>query len=347
MSYKQTYQWVVDKNNENLRNAKGIKEAALLINQNEIIAFPTETVYGLGGNAKNDEAIKKIFAAKGRPSDNPLIVHVATMEQAAQLVINQPEYGTKLMEVFWPGPLTLVFNGGKDVSPYVTAGLETIALRIPDHPVALALLEEANLPVAAPSANTSGKPSPTVAKHVKDDLYGCISGIIDGGDTGVGVESTVVDCTGDYPMILRPGGITKEQLEAVVGRVDVDEALSQQNVAPKSPGMKYTHYAPNADFILVENKEVIGELIHSKQQQGFRVGVLTTEEQKDKYKADVVICCGYRTDLATVAKRLYDSLRTFNEKEVDIIYSETFPKVGVGVAIMNRLEKAAGGIIIR
>ncbi|UOE93956.1 L-threonylcarbamoyladenylate synthase [Alkalihalobacillus sp. LMS39] len=347
MSYKQTYQWVVDKNNENLRKTKEIKDAALLINQNEIIAFPTETVYGLGGNAKNDEAIKKIFAAKGRPSDNPLIVHVATIEQATQLVTNEPAYAKTLMKTFWPGPLTLVFTGGKDVSPYVTAGLGTIAIRIPDHPVALALLEEANLPVAAPSANQSGKPSPTAAKHVQTDLLGRISGIIDGGDTGVGVESTVVDCTGVYPMILRPGGVTKEQLEAVVGRVDVDESLSQHDVAPKSPGMKYTHYAPNADFILVENEDMIHELIQSQQQEGLRVGVLTTEEQKDKYKADVVIACGYRADVTTVAKQLYDSLRAFNEKNVDIIFSETFPKVGVGVAIMNRLEKAAGGIIIR
>ncbi|HAQ07100.1 MAG TPA: threonylcarbamoyl-AMP synthase, partial [Bacillus bacterium] len=229
------------------------------------------------------------------------------------------------------------------LSEKATAGLSTVAVRMPDHPVALALIEASGLPLAAPSANLSGKPSPTTAEHVADDLTGRIAGIVDGGATGVGLESTVVDCTGDIPAILRPGGVTKEQLENVVGEVAVDPALKDKEQAPKSPGMKYRHYAPNAPFYLVKgSKEKIQQLVNEKRKQGLKVGVMTTVENKEFYDAAVVIACGERTRLETVAEALYDTLRAFNRENLDIIYGEIFPEHGVGQAIMNRLSKASG-----
>jgi L-threonylcarbamoyladenylate synthase len=337
-----THYWTVDTNSP--ESYPQLNEASLWIKKNEVIAFPTETVYGLGGNALSDEAIGKIFEAKGRPSDNPLIVHIAKREQLHGVVSEIPESAEKLMNHFWPGPLTIIMPKGKVVSEKVTAGLHTVAVRMPDHPVALALLRYADLPVAAPSANLSGKPSPTTAKHVYDDLDGRITGIVDGGSTGVGVESTVVDCTTAVVTILRPGGVTKEELEAVVGDVAVDPALLSSGQAPKSPGMKYTHYAPKAPLILVQgSQETLQKLVTRDRKLGKKIGVLTTEENQHLYDADVVLSCGTRANLSTVANRLYDVLRAFNYSHVDKIYSEVFPKEGVGVAVMNRLEKAAGG----
>lgn len=343
MSNKQTVYWTVDKNKDNLHKCSEIKEAALWIKQGEVIAFPTETVYGLGGNAMMDDAIEKIFTAKGRPSDNPLIVHVASKEQVRALVMEIPALAEKLMDAFWPGPLTIVLPSNNSVSQRVTANLPTVAVRIPDHPVALVLLEEANVPVAAPSANVSGKPSPTTAQHVKHDLNGKIKGIVDGGKTGVGVESTVIDCTEAIPVILRPGGITKEQLEHVAGPVKVDPALEQEGNTPRSPGVKYTHYAPNAEMYLVaEYPKRLQRFVDTYRQEGKRVGVLTTEEAVSNYEADLILPSGFREDLETVASQLYATLRQFDEHDIDIILAETFPKQGVGEAIMNRLEKAAG-----
>lgn len=233
------------------------------------------------------------------------------------------------------------------ISERVTAGLNTVGVRMPDHPVALALIEEANVPVAAPSANRSGRPSPTLASHVYEDLNGKIAGIVDGGATGVGVESTVIDCTSTVPTILRPGGITKEQLEAVIGTVSLDPALKDEKEKPKSPGMKYTHYAPKAPLSIVEgSREFIQQLVDEKKEEGFKVGVLTTEEYQHVYNADVILSCGVRSDLASVATKLYDVLRTFDASEVDVIFSESFPNEGIGNAIMNRLTKAAGHHII-
>nr|WP_078556979.1 L-threonylcarbamoyladenylate synthase [Bacillus alkalicellulosilyticus] len=331
-----------------LKKLSVIKDAALWIKNGEVVAFPTETVYGLGGNVFLDEAISQIFEAKGRPQDNPLIIHIASKSQALDLIGAPPAYAELLMDQFWPGPLTLVCVSKQKVSEYVTAGLHTVAIRVPDHPVALALIEEAGVPIAAPSANRSGKPSPTTACHVFHDLNGKIMAIVDGGSTGVGVESTVVDCTGEIPIILRPGGVTKEQIEQVVGTVGIDKALFEKSAAPKSPGMKYTHYAPNAPLQLVEGgTERIQQLIIEKQGEGMRVGVLATEESQTSYQADVVLACGQRAHLQTVAQKLYEVLRVFDEENVDVIFSETFPQEGVGLAIMNRLEKAASGIIIR
>ncbi|AIM16420.1 MULTISPECIES: L-threonylcarbamoyladenylate synthase [Neobacillus] len=340
--------WKVDKCVDNLESNPHVVDAAHFLRENEVVAMPTETVYGLAGNAKNDEAVRKIFEAKGRPSDNPLIIHIAERSQLEQMVAEVPEKADRLIEAFWPGPLTIVFRMKEGVlSKFATAGLSTVAVRMPDHPVALALLRACRLPIAAPSANSSGKPSPTTAAHVVEDLNGKIAGVLDGGPTGVGVESTVVDCTEDVPVILRPGGITREQLEAVIGEVRIDPALTNEAEQPKSPGMKYRHYAPNAPLYLVSGtREFLQRLVEEKQKEGLRVGVLTTEEFAGEYEADEVLICGQRSELDTVASALYDVLRRFNQLNVDIIFSEMFPNIGVGHAIMNRLEKAAGNKVI-
>jgi L-threonylcarbamoyladenylate synthase len=340
-----TIQWFVDNGVDNLKNNQQIKEAAQLLQHNEVVAFPTETVYGLGANAFSDSAIEKVFEAKGRPSDNPLIVHIADFTQLESIVSAVPEKAKKLMDVFWPGPLTIIFKLKPGVlSNRVTAGLDSVGIRMPDHPLALSLIRESNLPIAAPSANRSGKPSPTAAKHVWEDLNGLVAGIIDGGETGIGVESTVIDCTVEVPVILRPGGATKEEIEEVIGNVEMDPALHEDVfLKPKSPGMKYTHYAPNAPVYLVEGTtDFIQNLINLKRNEGLRVGVIATEETVSKYDADFAVACGTRQDITTVASKLYDTLRSFNRKNVDIIFSETFPPNGVGLAVMNRLEKSAG-----
>lgn len=344
----ETTMWTVDKNVDNLKTYPQIIEAAQKLKLNEVVAFPTETVYGLGGNAKSDDAVLKIFEAKGRPGDNPLIVHISDREQIHSFVKGIPEKAKSMMDAFWPGPLTIILEQKSGVlSEKATAGLSTVAVRMPDHPVALALIEASGLPLAAPSANLSGKPSPTTAAHVADDLTGRIAGIVDGGATGVGVESTVVDCTADIPVILRPGGVTREQLEEVVGEVSVDPALKDADQAPKAPGMKYRHYAPNAPFYLVNGTSAqIQQLVQEKRNEGLKVGVMTTKENKDFYDADVVIACGERSKLETVAEALYDTLRAFNQEDLEIIYGEIFPEHGVGQAIMNRLSKASGLPII-
>jgi L-threonylcarbamoyladenylate synthase len=340
--------WIVDKFVDNLESNPHVVDAANFLRENEVVALPTETVYGLGGNAESDEAVGKIFAAKGRPADNPLIIHIAEQRQLNSFVTEIPDKARLLMAAFWPGPLTIIFKKKDGVlSEKATAGLSTVAVRMPDHPVALALLKKCGLPIAAPSANSSGKPSPTKAGHVIDDLDGKIAGVLDGGATGVGVESTVVDCTEGIPVILRPGGVTKEQLEAIIGEVHEDPALTDEEARPKSPGMKYRHYAPNAPLHMVSGTTAfLQSLVEEKRREGLRVGVLTTEENVAVIKADVVLACGKRAALETVAASLYDVLRCFNQGGVDIIYSEVFPNTGVGHAIMNRLQKAAGNKII-
>ncbi|WP_433745408.1 L-threonylcarbamoyladenylate synthase [Falsibacillus pallidus] len=339
-----TIKWIVDKHVNEQMDYPHISQAAEFLNNNEVVAFPSETVYGLGANAGSTEAVAKIFEAKGRPSDNPLIVHIGDRAQLPALVKQINEKAEKLIEAFWPGPLTIIFEKKEGVfSDKVTAGLNTVGIRLPDHPVAMALIKEANLPIAAPSANRSGRPSPTTAKHVLDDLDGKIAGIVDGGATGVGVESTVIDCTAETPVILRPGGVSKEEIESIIGPVEIDAALLNGEGAPKSPGMKYTHYAPDAPLYLMEGSPgKIQSLVDDKRKEGLKVGILATEESKGNYSADVVIPCGSRKDLPTVAQSLYDVLRAFNEADLDMIVSEVFPRDGIGTAIMNRLEKAAG-----
>ncbi|MFK3814624.1 L-threonylcarbamoyladenylate synthase [Bacillus halotolerans] len=344
-----TKRWFVDVMDELSTNDPQIAQAAALLRENEVVAFPTETVYGLGANAKSTDAVKKIYEAKGRPSDNPLIVHIADISQLDGLTGPAPDKAKILMKRFWPGALTLILPCKPGaLSPRVTAGLDTVAVRMPDHPLALALIRAAGLPIAAPSANLSGKPSPTKAEHVAHDLDGRIAGMMDGGSTGIGVESTVLSCAGEIPVLLRPGGITKEQIEAEIGPILVDKGLADQNEKPISPGMKYTHYAPSAPLVISEGSpERIQTLIQEYQQGGKRVGVLTTEENADFYSADYVKSCGRRDQLETVAAALYDALRSFDEEKVDFIIAESFPDTGVGLAIMNRLMKAAGGRMIR
>ncbi|WP_033827500.1 L-threonylcarbamoyladenylate synthase [Bacillus andreraoultii] len=341
--------WKVDNYVENLYTYPQIKEAANELRKNELVAFPTETVYGLGANAHSDHAVQKIYRAKGRPSDNPLIVHISKKEDVDKYALEVPEKARKLIEQFWPGPLTIILNVKQGLlSTYVTAGLPTVGIRMPSHPVALALIEASGLPIAAPSANLSGKPSPTTFQHVNNDLHGKIAGIVDGGETGVGVESTVIDCTEGTPVILRPGGVTREEIENIIGPVAMDKQVKEVVDQPKSPGMKYTHYAPDAPMYLVEGSPTyIQQLVNNSRNQGKRVGVLTTDEQKNYYKADVIVCCGKRDHLSTVAHNLYSALRQFNDKKINIIYSETFPREGIGVAIMNRLLKAAGHRVIK
>jgi L-threonylcarbamoyladenylate synthase len=361
-----TKHWVVhnsvDNSVDNLIHNPQVQEAARWIEGEEVVAFPTETVYGLGANALSDKATRKIFEAKGRPSDNPLIVHIADAKQLTGIVDIIPEQGKRLMEAFWPGPLTLVLPKGDQVCEAVTAGLSTVAVRMPSHPLALALIKACGLPLAAPSANRSGKPSPTQAEHVLHDLTGRIVGVLDGGETGVGLESTVIDVTGDKPMILRPGGITKEQLEAVLGEVLTDPTLSMHDtqeamipsVQPKSPGVKYQHYAPEGEMWLVsldlgidEMRGYIQQQVEIDRKKGLKVAVLTTEEALDSYSADLVLSVGSRQDLSTVARQIYHSLRVFDQNSIQRIYAESFPEIGLGEAIMNRLRKAAGGKIIK
>ncbi|WP_041719399.1 L-threonylcarbamoyladenylate synthase [Alkaliphilus oremlandii] len=331
-----------------------IVECGSILRNGGVVAFPTETVYGLGANALDANAIKKIFEAKGRPSDNPLIVHIAKKEDVIPLVKNIPEIGRILMEKFWPGPLTLLFEKSDIIPNEVTAGLSTVGIRMPSHPIAGALIEAAQVPVAAPSANTSGRPSPTKGQHVIEDMMGRVDAIISGGECNVGLESTVLDITGDIPMILRPGGVTKEMLEAVLGQVAVDAAIEDPSKSvekPKSPGMKYTHYAPKADVIVVEGPVEqmvmkIKVLEREYRAKGKRVGIICTEETKDLYGEAMVKSMGSRQVPETIAACIFKVLREFDETDVDIILSEAVEAVEIGQAIMNRLKKAAGYRII-
>lgn len=337
-----------------------LEEAARILKEGGLVAFPTETVYGLGANALNEEAAAKIYAAKGRPSDNPLIAHVAEKKDVEALTAGIPEAGRLLMDAYWPGPLTLVFQKS-DLVPYgTTGGLETVAVRMPSDPVANRLIALAGVPVAAPSANTSGRPSPTTADHVCQDMDGKIEMIVDGGPVGIGLESTIVDVTGPVPTVLRPGAVTIEMLRETLGYVEVDPAISkplEEGVKPKAPGMKYRHYAPKADLRLVEAQqgsfgteavvETIRALTAEKLDQGFLVGILCTDETLGCYSAGIVRSLGIRAEEDTVAHNLFAVLREFDDLKVDYIFSESFPKTELGEAIMNRLTKAAGYRVIK
>ncbi|MGX8178194.1 L-threonylcarbamoyladenylate synthase [Exiguobacterium artemiae] len=321
-----------------------LNEAVRLLQEGEVVAIPTETVYGLAGDATSETAVRRIFAAKGRPSDNPLIVHVASVEQAKQFVTHIPEVATRLMDAFWPGALTIILQSNGRASSLVTAGLDTIGLRMPDHSLALQLIEATGLGLAAPSANRSGKPSPTSSAHVAHDLSGRIAAIVDGGETGIGVESTVIDCTTNPPVILRPGGVTREQIQTVIGDVALDPALSMKNETPKAPGMKYTHYAPEATLSVVAGDlSFLQHVIDEARQTGQKTGVILFDGED--IEADVR--CFLGTTIETAAQRLYDCLRRFDQTTVDQIFVRDISEEGVGLAVRNRLHKAAGGRIIR
>lgn len=324
-------------------NSEIYSQAVGFLNSSEVVAFPTETVYGLGAVATDEEAVKKIFEAKGRPSDNPLIVHIGDIEELSFYIEYIPEVAKKCMEKFWPGPLTIVMKAKAGiVAPSVTAGLHTVGIRMPDHPVALELLRTLKKPLAAPSANRSGKPSPTKAFHVAEDLEGRISCIIDGGTTGIGLESTVLDVTLEPPVILRPGGVTKEMLEEVIGPV-VQPTLQEQKVeaTPKAPGMKYTHYAPEAPVYIIEEDTDLNEAIAHLQAEGHLVALLAPKSYEQN-KANYFFSLGNENDQQQMGVNLYDALRACDKTDATIILATATYKTGVGVAIMNRLEKAAG-----
>ncbi len=333
----------------------GLREAGRLLRAGEVVAFPTETVYGLGADARSSDAVEKVYAAKGRPADNPLIVHIAELVQLDEIAEPPDDVSARLMARYWPGPLTIVLPAKLSaLSPLVTAGLATVAVRMPDHPIARRLIAAAGCPLAGPSANRSGRPSPTRAEHVVHDLAGAIAGVVDGGPTGVGLESTVVEVNDDCIYVLRPGGISAEQLHELHPRVETvaPDAATDPTAAPRSPGMKYAHYAPRGALALVagppeRTASYIVEAAAKEAARGRRVGVLTYAENAERYAAfpGTVQVCGSLADPASTARGLYDSLRAFDEHAAELIYAEAYPEHGIGAAIMNRLRKAAAGRI--
>lgn len=332
---------VVRRGNENF-----IKEAEKILKDGGLVAFPTETVYGLGADATNEEACKKIYMAKGRPSDNPLIVHIGRKEDIENLVEDVNDDAKKLTEEFWPGPLTLILKKRPIIPDRVSGGLDTVGVRMPNNEVALKLLRETGIPIAAPSANISGKPSPTNAQHVLQDLTGKIDMVIDGGKVNIGIESTIVDLTEDIPKILRPGHITKEMIEKVIGKeVLYDDSVKSK---PKAPGMKYKHYSPKGILILLDGTyEQIVRYIKMKSQMGIRdrIAIITTDKYKNKLMdtfLGISIFSYGNGDAEEASKKLYEILRECDDEDIKIIYSVVFDKKDRGYSLMNRLEKAAG-----
>lgn len=342
-------------NPESFRDEE-LEEACRILQKGGLVAFPTETVYGLGGDAMHPEASAKIYAAKGRPSDNPLIVHIADMDALEDIAQSVPEAAVKLADHFWPGSLTMIFPKKEAVPKSTTGGLETVAVRMPSHPVARALIRESGVYIAAPSANTSGRPSPTKAEHVKEDLDGRIDMILDGGAVGIGLESTIVDLSTGVPTILRPGYITGEMLEDVLGEVQVDPAILSQkmnpNIVAKAPGMKYRHYAPKGQMTIIEGDtskvvDEINRLVKEKTDEGCSVAVIATEETKDAYACANVRSVGSRATEGSIAAGLYDILREMDHIGAEYIYAESFEKDTLGKAIMNRMLKAAAYHVIK
>lgn len=326
-----------------------IREAGEIIRSGGLVAFPTETVYGLGGDALNPASSRKIYAAKGRPSDNPLIVHIAKWEALSAIVKNIPEEAVRLAQVYWPGPLTMILEKSDLVPAETTGGLNTVAVRMPSHKTALAFIEAAGGYVAAPSANRSGRPSPTLARYVSQDLAGRIEMIIDGGDVELGLESTIVDLTAGTPVILRPGYITRVMLESTLGRVEEDVTIlcDDSGQAPKAPGMKYRHYAPKGELTIISGpQQAVTDYINAQLDryriENKKTGVIASEATVSAYRADVCKNGGSRQDESALARRLYRILREFDDEDVEIIYAESFEGAGVGQAVMNRLLKAAG-----
>lgn len=336
-----------------LENGKVFQTAADILKQGGLVAFPTETVYGLGGDALKADAAGKIYSAKGRPSDNPLIVHIAETDSVYQLAADVPEQAKKLMEAFWPGPLTIIFKKKKIVPDTTTGGLDTVAVRMPSHPAALKLIKDSGVYIAAPSANLSGRPSPTTAAHVMQDMQGRIDMILDGGAVGIGIESTIVDVTGDRPTILRPGFISAQMIKDILGDVIIDPAIAcmDKNLRPKAPGMKYTHYAPKGQLTIVEGsrEKVAGEierLVAEKKKAGYKTAVLADTDNVGLYSCENVFDAGSKKNEITVSAGLYAILRSCDDIGADYIYSESFEECDMGYAIMNRLIKAAGHRVI-
>jgi len=340
---------LIEKIDRHQMDEQVLARAGEILKSGGLVAFPTETVYGLGANALDENAAMKTYAAKGRPSDNPLIVHITDVEDLPIVARNISDKAKQIMERFWPGPLTLIFEKQYIVPFGTTGGLHTVAVRMPTDEIARAVIRAGGGYISAPSANTSGRPSPTSAQHVADDFDGRIDMIIDGGNVDIGLESTIVDMTVDPPMILRPGAITREMLEEVVGEVSVDAALLAEDSgeAPKAPGMKYRHYAPKAQLTIVEGEmddtiKAIRQIAYEQTRLGYKVGIIATAETEAYYSNGIVKNIGTRQNENSIAKNLYRVLREFDEEDVDYIYSESFAGEGIGDAIMNRLDKAAG-----
>lgn len=333
---------------------KAIERAAEIIKNGGLVAFPTETVYGLGANALDAEASRKIYEAKGRPSDNPLIAHIASLDKLDEIVEDVSDVAKKLIDKFWPGPMTLIFNKKELVPDSTTGGLKTLAVRFPSNEIAKALIEKSGVPIAAPSANTSGKPSPTKGEHVIEDLNGKVDMIIDGGEVGLGLESTIIDVTSE-PTILRPGFITQEMLEQVTEEVKLDQTIlakPTEDFVPKAPGMKYRHYAPKADLIIVRGKagKVADWIIDEAAKSDKKTAILTVNQHIDLYEGktndSIVASWGDLNNMEDIAHKVFNWLRKIDEMGIDIVYCEAFDEEGLGLAVMNRLTKAAGYQVI-
>ena len=333
---------------------EAIARAGEILKRGGLVAFPTETVYGLGGDALNENSSRLIYAAKGRPSDNPLIVHITNMEALKKFVTEIPPAARKLAERYWPGPLTMIFHKSSAVPLATTGGLDTVAVRMPSHKTARAMIDAAGGYIAAPSANRSGRPSPTVARYVIEDLDGLVDMIIDGGEVNIGLESTIIDLTGEVPTILRPGYVTQDMLTETLGLVDVDRTILDANSrqAPKAPGMKYRHYAPKGNLSIVEGEpervvSYINERISALQKEGRKTGVIATDETVARYHGDDIKSVGSRRDEEVIARHLFRILREFDDDNVEVMFTESFETAGIGQAIMNRLLKAAGHQVIQ
>lgn len=331
-----------------------LRRAGSIIQSGGLVAFPTETVYGLGGDALNRESSRKIYAAKGRPADNPLIVHICRLEDMERIAAHVPEEAFGIAEAFWPGPLTMILPKAELVPPETTGGLDTVAVRFPLDKTARKLIEYGGGYIAAPSANRSGRPSPTLAKYVAQDMDGRIDMIIDGGPVGIGLESTILDLTVTPPRILRPGYVTREMLQGILQKVDMDVTTltADSGQAPRAPGMKYRHYAPKGELTIVEGsfEAVIGYINRqtaAERERGERTGIICTSESGPRYSADVVKCVGSRRDEAGIARKLFSVLREFDDECVTKIYAESLEAAGLGQAIMNRLLKAAGHRVVQ
>lgn len=337
-------------NPEQFRNEE-LADACRILQQEGLVAFPTETVYGLGGNGMHPGAARKIYAAKGRPSDNPLILHIADRKALEDIAKEVNKKAECLAEAFWPGPLTMIFQKSREVPYSTTGGLDTVAVRMPSHPIARELIRQSGIYIAAPSANISGRPSPTLAEHVVEDLDGRVDIILDGGPVGIGLESTIIDMSVSEPIILRPGYITKSMLESVIGKVRIDPAVTNRVMDPdlvaKAPGMKYRHYAPQGQLVIVEGNigEVINkinQLVMDRQREGKCVAVIATEETKERYQQGIICSIGSRKCEGSIAAGLYDILRKMDHLGAEYIYAESFEEDDLGQAIMNRMWKAAG-----
>jgi L-threonylcarbamoyladenylate synthase len=332
--------------------SENLQRAGACIRAGDLVAFPTETVYGLGANGLDAEAVARIFAAKERPAHDPIILHIAARDQLSDIVIDVPPIAESLIEAFWPGPLTMIFRKSARVPANISAGLDTVAVRMPNHPVALDLIRSAGLPIGAPSANTFSRPSPTTAAHVLNDLSGRVDIVLDGGPTSIGVESTVLDVTSDPPMILRPGGVSLEALQTVIPNIAVKTHFVSDDQAASSPGQLTRHYAPSAEMLLFtgDADRVLDEMLQTGRellQAGKRVGVLMMASDETFFADAGFEVFHLGDDLAQISSRLFTGLRELEARRVDAILARDVSREGLGLAVWDRLLRAAEGRVIQ